>query len=59
MSFVRPSQVWNEISDVDFLIHEDDDYLTEKDEKSRLSEEVGTSGCANTYIVIIRSLSSR
>lgn len=59
MSFVRPSQVWNEISDVDFLIHEDDDYLTEKDEKSRLSEEVGTSGCANTYIVMIRSLSSR
>ena len=59
MSFVRPSQVWNEISDVDFLIHEDDDYLTEKDEKSRLSEEVGTSECANTYIVMIRSLSSR
>ena len=59
MSFVRPSQVWNEISDVDFLIHEDDDYLTEKDEKSRLSEEVGTSGCANTYILMIRSLSSR
>ena len=59
MSFVRPNQVWNEISDVDFLIHEDDDYLTDKDEKSRLSEEVGTSGCANTYIVMIRSLSSR
>ena len=59
MSFVGPSQVWNEISDVDFLIHDDDDYLTEKDEKSPLSEEVGTSGCANTYIVMIRSLSSR
>ena len=59
MSFVGPSQVWNEISDVDFLIHDDDDYLTEKDEKSPLSEKVGTSGCANTYIAMIRSLSSR
>ena len=58
MSFVRSSQVLNEISDVDFLIH-DDDYLTEKDEKSPLSEKVGTSGCANTYIAMIRSLSSR
>ena len=52
-AFVRLSQVRDEISDVDFSVDYDDDYLTEKNKGPPLSEGVGTSRCVNIFNVII------
>ena len=43
-TFVRLSQIRNEISDVDFSVDYDDDYLAINNEEPSLSEEVRTSG---------------
>ena len=58
-TFVRLIQVQNEISDVDFSVDYDDDYLTEENEEPPLSEGVATSGCVNMSNVMVSDDSMR
>ena len=52
-AFVRLSQVRNEISDAEFSVDYDDDYLTKKNEEPPLPEGAGTSGHVNMSNVMI------
>ena len=53
-TFVRLSQIRNEISDVGFSVDYDDDHLAINNEESSLSEEVRTSGFVNMSNVMIK-----
>ena len=57
--FVRLSRVQNDISDVDFSVDYDDDYVTHNNEEPPLSEGLGTSGSVNMSNGIISDDSMR